>query len=293
MVYGKIKATIFVRPVLHCEVFMEKKLPGVFPAKKKNGDVYYRSSITYKQKHISLGSYDAPSRAFGAYLEATSLLTDASLTLDDYSEHRALSFGKWVTLINFRDNGIYIATPIYLHPKYFEYMLSPDLILKFDIDDLFYYSKRTIMQRGNHFFVADYGMQVNIANRYGIKNYAVRDRDYRFVNGDIYDFRYENIEIFNTYQGITRKKTKKGIRYTARIHINGNYVIGSYDSDIEAAIAYNKAVDILKKAGVDRNYTPNYIDGLSPSAYADIYTRLTVSPKITNYKPTAWNNPQS
>lgn len=37
------------------------------------------------------------------------------------------------------------------------------------------------MRRGGHLFVADYGMQVNILNRYGIKNYAVKDKDYIFV----------------------------------------------------------------------------------------------------------------
>ena len=140
------------------------------------------------------------------------------------------------------------------------------------------------MLRGRHFFVADYGMQVNIANRYGIKNYAVMGRDYRFVNGDPYDFRYENIEIYNTYHGVIKKNTKKGIRYVSRIHINGNYTIGTYTTDTEAAIAYNKAIDILKKAGVTKNFTPNYLDGLSPSAYADLYTKIHISPKITNYR---------
>ena len=56
------------------------------------------------------------------------------------------------------------------------------------------------MRRGGHLFVADYGMQVNIASRYGIKNFAVENRDYRFVNGNDHDFRYANIEILNTYQ---------------------------------------------------------------------------------------------
>jgi hypothetical protein len=263
---------------------MEKKLPGVFPAQKKNGNIYYRSSITYKQKHISLGGYDTSGQACGAYLEANSILEDKSLSLMDYSSHRVLPFNKWVSLINFRDNGIYISTPIYLHPKYFEYLLSPEIILKFDIDDLFYYSKRKIMRRGRHFFVSDYGMQVNIANRYGIKNYAVEGRDYRFVNGDKNDFRYENIEIFNIYNGVFHDNTSKNARYVARIHINGNYIIGAYASAIEAAIAYNKAVDILKKAGVTKNFAPNYIDGLSPSAYADIYTKVHISQKITNYR---------
>lgn len=265
---------------------MDKKLPGVYPAQKKNGTVYYRSSITYRQKHISLGGYDTSSKAFGAYLEASSLLKDNSLSLDDYSALRILPFSKWVCLINFRNNGIYISTPIYLHKKYFEYFLSPDQILKFDIDDLFYYSSRKIMQRGRHFFVADYGMQVNIANRYGIKNYAVQNRDYRFVNGDPFDFRYENIEIFNIYHGVKRKESKNGVKYISKIHINGNYTIGTYDTDTEAAIAYNKAIDILKKAGVTKNFTPNYLEGLSPFAYADIYTKLHISSKILNYTVT-------
>ena len=53
------------------------------------------------------------------------------------------------------------------------------------------------MKRGNHYFVADYGLQVNILNRYGIRNYSVRNRDYRFINGDETDFRRQNIEIIN------------------------------------------------------------------------------------------------
>lgn len=263
---------------------MGKNLPGVFPATKKNGTVYYRSSITYHQKHISLGSYDTPELASRAYLEASSLMSGNTLSLHDYSSGYVLPFHKWVSLVNFRDNGMYISTPIYLYTRHFEYLLSPGQILKFDIDDLFYYSTRKIMCRGRHFFVSDYGMQVNIANRYGIKNYAVPGRDYRFVNGDALDFRYENIEILNVYHGVTRKTSGKTTRYTARIHINGNYVIGTYDSDIEAAIAYNKAIDLLKKAGVTKNFTPNYLEGLSPSAYADIYTKLSVSPKILNYR---------
>ena len=126
-------------------------------------------------------------------------------------------------------------------------------------------------------------MQINIMSRYGIKNYAVRDRDYRFVNGDEMDFRYENIEIFNSYHGVIRKETKNGTLYTARIHINGNYLIGTYHSDVEAAIAYNKAIDLLKKAGVRKNFSPNYLENLSPSSYADIYSKLHISKKITDY----------
>lgn len=281
MIYDKIFISF-----LKGSIIMEKKLPGVYPVTKKNGDIYYRSSITHLHKHISLGSYDSPSKACGAYLEATELLKDCSLNIHNYSTLRVLPFDKWVSLINFRDNGIYFATPIYLHKKYFEYFLSPSRILKFDTDDLFYYSSRKIMQRGRHFFVADYGMQVNIVSRYGIKNYAVEGRDYRFVNGDKLDFRYENIEIFNSYHGVSRRETKNGVLYIAKIHIRGNYTIGKYSTDTEAAIAYNKAIDILKKAGVTKNFTPNYLEGLSPRAYATIYSDLPISPKILHYSPT-------
>ena len=218
---------------------MGQDFPGVFMAQKKDGTVYYRSSLTHQKKHISLGSYPTASIAYAAYLEGCSLLADVSLTIGAYSGRQVLPFGKWVCLINFRDNNIYFSTPIYVRKKYFEYYLTPKDILKFDIDDLFYYSSHKIMCRGRHFFVADYGMQINIMGRYGIKNYAVRDVDYRFVNGDEMDFRYENIEIFNSYHGVVRKETGKGTFYTARIHINGNYVIGTYRSDVEAAIAYN------------------------------------------------------
>lgn len=262
---------------------MEQNLPGVFTARKKDGTVYYRSSITHKKKHISLGSYKTPYLAYAAYLEGIALLADSTLSLEDFSGHRVLPFEKWVCLVNFRDNHIYFATPIYVRKNYFEYLLSPEYILKFDIDDLFFYSSHKIMRRGRHFFVADYGMQTNIMNRYGIKNYAVKGRDYRFVNGDDLDFRYENIEIYNHYYGVIRKETKKGTRYVAKIHINGNYTIGSYATEIEAAIAYNKAIDLLKKAGINKNFSPNYLEKISPSVYADIYAKLHISPKITAY----------
>lgn len=262
---------------------MSQSYPGVYQAQKKDGSTYYRASITYKQKHISLGSYSSASMACAAYLEASSLLSSRELSLSDYSKFRLLSFEKWVCLLNYRNNDIYFSTPIYMRKNYFEYYLTPSYILKFDVDDLFYYSSHKIMRRGRHFFVADYGMQVNIASRYGIKNYAVKGRDYLFVNGDDMDFRYENIKILNSFHGVTKKETAKGLRYVAKIHINGNYTIGSYHTDIEAAIAYNKAVDLLKKAGVTKRFLPNYLENLSPMAYADIYAKVPVSDKILHY----------
>ncbi len=34
--------------------------------------------------------------------------------------------------MNFRDNGLYIANPIYIRIRYFEYYLTQDTVLKFD-----------------------------------------------------------------------------------------------------------------------------------------------------------------
>lgn len=258
-------------------------MKGVFTAQKKDGTVYYRASITYRKKHISLGSFDTMAAANAAYTEADRLLNRDRLTISQYRDTSPLPFEKWVILINFRDNGIYFGTPIYARPRFFYYYLSPVDVLKFDIDDLFYYAKRKIMKRSGHLFVADYGMQVNILNRHGIRSFAVAGKDYLFLNDDDTDFRHENLAIINRYQGVSEVFYKGKKRYRARINVPGYYVIGHYHSEIDAAIAYNKAIDVLKKRGVQKNYTPNYIDGLSPSLYADIYSHLKISDKIMNY----------
>lgn len=258
-------------------------LRGVYPATKKDGTSYYRASITHQNKHISLGSYDSPFDAHAAYWEAAILLTKKDMGLESYNDDRILSYRKWVVLINFRDNDIYITSPIYLKPNYFEYHLGKDNVLKFSTDDLFYYSKKQIMQRGRHFFVADYGMQVNILNRYGIKNYGVEGRDFIFKNGDNLDFRYDNIKIINSYNGVTTKMTKSGVHYTTRIHIIGNYTVGRYSSEVEAAIAYNKAIDILKSKGINKNFAQNYIEDLPASQYAEIYSNVKISKKIKDF----------
>ena len=276
------------------EMAMDPWLTGVSVTKKKDHSVYYRASITFRKKHISLGSFGDAQTAHRAYEDARMAAEHADLSIGDYPTCSPLAFGKWVSLVNFRDNGIYFPTPIYLKKKFFLYYMEPAQALKFDIDDLFYYSTKKIMRRGGHLFVNDYGMQFSILNRYGVKNYAVPGKDYRFINGDSTDFRYENIEILNRFHGITRipRSTggSQGFCYKVRIHVRSNYVVGTYDTEEEAAIAYNKAADVLKKNGINRNFPLNYIEGLSPAAYADIYSRLKLSPKIYAIFP---NNPQS
>lgn len=263
---------------------MKKQLPGVYTAVRKDQTIYFRASLTYRAKHISLGSYNRAEDAHQAYLLASSLLSDTSVMLNHYRTDSLLSFSKWVSLINFRDNGIYFSTPIYVRPKFFYYYFTLSDFFIFDLEDLFYYSTRKISRRGGHYFVADYGMQVNIMSRYGIKNYAVEGRDYRFINGNHQDMRYENIEIINRYNGVNMINDRGKTRYQVKIHVKGNINVGTYNSEAEAAIAYNKAIDLLKKAGVSKSYTPNYMEGMSPAVYADLYSSVKISSGVRHYR---------
>lgn len=254
---------------------------GVYQARKKNGDSYYRASITFRGKHISLGSYDRDADAGKAYLLAGKVLTGPSrYSIVNYPPSCVLTFHKWVILINFRDNLIYFKNPIYLKKKYFLYYIEKETPLKFDVDDLFYYAHHKIMKRGRHLFVSDYGMQVSILSRFGIKNYAIPGKDYLFSNGDETDFRYDNIELVNRYHGVTRSMKNGSPLYLAKIHINGNYLIGRYTKEVDAAIAYNKAALTLRGKGYDKNFPINYIEGIDEITYASLYQRIRISKKL-------------
>ncbi len=262
-------------------------LPGVYLNKKKDGTPLYRASITHGGKHISLGSFPDEQTAHRAYLEASSLFSTrqpASRLLEHFKqEQQVLPFEKWVVLLNYRDNDIYIKTPIYLEHRSFLYYYSQTVRYRFDVDDLFYYSNHKIMKRGNHLFVADYGMQVNILSRYGIKNYAVPGRDYRFANGDDTDFRYRNIEIINRYHGVTKQILKGREVYVTKIHVNGDFLVGRYPTENEAAAAYNRAAMLLQEQGVNKNFPINYIEGISDIEYANLLMKVRISSKIRNY----------
>lgn len=265
-------------------------LPGVYSATKKNGENYFRASVTYNGKHISLGSYKKEASANQAYLMATKVLADHSrYTVDGYPARCVLSFEKWVVLINFRDNKIYFKNPIYLKKRYFLYYLDKETCLRFDVEDLFYYANHKIMRRGGHLFVSDYGMQVSILSRYGIKNYAVPGRDYLFSNGDDMDFAYNNIEIVNRYHGVTKIQYKGAPRYLAKIHINGDYLIGRYLSEDEAAIAYNKAALLIRNFGLNKNFPQNFIEGIDEITYASLFQKIRVSKKLLSYAETLIN----
>lgn len=258
-------------------------LPGVYVNHKTNGTLYYRASITFQNKHISLGSFSTEELAHSAYNEASALLASSTIQIEEHGTKHYLPFSKWVTLINFRDNGIYCKTPIYIKKQFFLYYLDEKTQLKFDVDDLFFYSKHTIMRRGGHYFYSDFGMQINLLSKYGIKNFAVAGKDYRFINGDSTDFRYTNIEVINRYYGVS-KIIKNGFPfYEVKIHVHGDFLVGRYSNEIEAAIAYNKAVKILSEAGLEKNFFTNYIDDMDAITYASLFHKIRISKKIREF----------
>lgn len=230
---------------------------GVYSAKKKDGTKYYRAAVTYKQKHISLGSFRTEKAAGAAYALAGKVLRDSEEYLpEDYervvlnkkSSVNVLGFDKWIMLINLKKTGIYSNNPIYLYGKYFTYFLDRNTELKFDADELFFFGSHRIQKRGGHLFYSDYGMQSGLLARYGVKSFSVKGRDYYFKNGDETDFRYGNLVIVNRYRGVFTKETAGRKEYEVKIHFVGTLKVGVYHDETEAAIAYNKAADSLEEA---------------------------------------------
>lgn len=258
-------------------------LPGVYLGKKKDNSIYYRASFHGKNRHISLGSFDSEKDAHQAYLEAKQLFYGTTPLENALTANHVLAFDKIVSIINFRDHKLYIKTPIYLQQGYFIYYLSENETLKFDNDDLFYYSSHKIQKRNGHLFVSDYGMQYSILSRYGIKSYAVAGRDYDFANGDATDLRYSNIYIINKYHGVSRVTQGTKTKYVAKIHLNGDFIVGYYSSEPKAAVAYNKAVDYARDHGFVKNFIENYVTEYTPKEYADVYTSISISKRLKSY----------
>ncbi|MCR5685870.1 MAG: hypothetical protein K6G81_10710 [Lachnospiraceae bacterium] len=265
---------------------MASNLEGTFPARKKDGTLYYRASITYGSKHISLGSYETALSAHEAYKYASRLLHEdipADYFLNETHE-LPLPFSKLVMLVNLRDNGIYCKGPIYLRSNYFDYYLDAKTVLRFSADELFYYTNHSIQRRGGHLFVADYGSQLNILGRYGIPGFAVKNKDYYFKNGDESDFRSGNIVIVNRYHGVRRLMLRGHAVYIVKIHLTGSLIVGRYSDETDAAIAYNKAADVLRSKGYLNNFNQNYIEELSDEQYRTRYDKVKISKKIVEIK---------
>ncbi len=259
------------------------KLPrGVCRSKKRNGTVYFRVSITYKGRHISLGSSESIETAAMIYEEA-SHLRDSGDGVDEYTSYRYISFDKYLTIINYRDNGVYFHNPIYLHQRYFSYFLDRDTELKFDTDDLFFYSQHRIQRRGGHLFVENYGAQMSLFSRYGIHPFAVANKDYRFKNGDVLDFRYANIEIINRYLGVELIENTIPRKYRSFIHVNGYYNLGVFSSEDRAAIAFNKARSFLREKGRNKDTPANYISDMPEEEYREIYESIELPESFLSY----------
>ncbi|MBE6022462.1 MAG: hypothetical protein E7231_04400 [Cellulosilyticum sp.] len=238
----------------------------------------YKTYFLYETTKIYLGMYTSYDAAETAIKDAKALMSASQSPpqFDDYS----LDYRKVVSLCNLRDNKRYIKNPIYLYPTYFTYYLSKEHILTFDLRDLLYFSTYKIYKRGNYLYTQDAISQQSILSRYGIPNHSVINKDYIFKNNDPYDFRQSNLEIINGYKGVT-KKIKNGIEtYTAHIYIKTDFIIGHYASEFEAAIAYNKAVDILSEHNMIKDYTHNTIPFITKAEYDSIYNNLILSPRI-------------
>ncbi len=272
---------------------MANNLTGTFPACRKDGTRYFRASVTFRSKHISLGGYPLEETAHAAYLYALKVLNGEVATdfILNEAQDLPLSFHKLVMLVNLRDNGIYCKTPIYLRSNYFDYYLDPKTVLRFSADELFYYTNHSIQKRGSHLFVADYGSQLNILGRYGIPSFAVKNKDYYFKNGDEMDFRSGNIVIVNRYHGVRRSLSKGRPVFIAKIHVNGDMVIGRYDDETDAAIAYNKAADILHRNGFPLRFGKNYIEELTDAEYRSRYAGIKISRRIKELNNTCSSRP--
>ena len=61
---------------------------------------------------------------------------------------------------------------------------------------------------------------------------------------------------------------------------NGDLLVGRYENEIEAAIAYNKAASTLLRKGYLKDYPVNYIEELSDSEYRSRYQVVDISDKI-------------
>ncbi len=260
---------------------------GVYKAYKKDKTPYYRAYMHFKGKHISLGNYATESEANVAYIEAKNLTTSSETVLDALGDLEALSFEKAVSILNYKNTGIYFGAPIYLEKNYFRYYLNSDYPLIFDREDLFYYSEHKILQRGGYLFVNDYGSQINILSRYGIRKHSVKGIDYIFKNGNERDLRYENVEVINPWNGVKRE-IRNGITvYEVKIHINGYVQVGIYKDEITAAVAFNKACDMAKAYGIEKEYEQNYVlSHITAKDYAVIYSSLHIKKNFEDYLKT-------
>ena len=244
-----------------------------------NDTVNYKTYFTHNKKKLSLGTFKTSDIANTAILEATKIINEKERNLDEsyINSFKVLDYKKVVTICNFRDNNKFIKNPIYIYKDYFKYYLSSDLFLVFDTKDLFFFSSYKIYKRGKYIYTQDNISQQNILSRFGIQNHSVSGRDYIFKNGNVYDFRKQNLQVLNSYKGVTQKIKEYETIYITTIFKDKNIVVGHYNSELEAAIAYNKAGDLLINLGLKKDFIKNEINFITKSEYNEIYNNIIVS----------------
>ncbi|MGL4345591.1 MAG: hypothetical protein ACRCTE_10360 [Cellulosilyticaceae bacterium] len=246
----------------------------------KNNFTQYTVYYLYKSKKIYIGIYNSEIEAQEAY-NYTNRVFREGISIETYSPGR-IAFQKFITLVNFRDHGMFINHPIYVCSGYFKYFFSEEVYLILDLKDLFYFSTYKIYRRGHYLYTSSSHSQQSILTRFGITPKSTYGKDYMFVNGNRYDLRRENIIVLNHYHGVSCKIKDDKPLYTTRIYHEKNIVVGHYTSEIQAAIAYNKAAHILLERGVCRTYPLNTIPYLTQSEYDSLYVSLSLSPRLSN-----------
>lgn len=244
-----------------------------------NGKTQYKIYFVYESNKIYLGTYPSMETAEKALAEAEFLMKQPQGP-PEFEFAPTLNYKKIVSLCNLRDHKKYMKNSIYLYATYFHYYLSKNCILVFDSKDLLYFSTYKIYKRGNYLYTQDSISQQNMLLRFGIPNHSVLHKDYFFKNGNPYDFRAENLVVINSYKGVRQKVRNDKTIYIAYIYLKSNLIIGHYDSEIEAAIAYNKAIDVLHQQKRLHDYTYNIIPYLTNVEYQAIYDHIILTPRL-------------
>lgn len=254
-------------------------MPYIYPATNMRYRVYY----LYKTKKIYIGLYHTYEKALLAYQFIENIFT-SSISLKDYTPDCPITFEKFVACINFRDNHMYFKTSIYVQSDHFKYYISPDLYLIFDLKDLLYFSNKRIHKRGDYLYTYIGDQQENILKRFGFNRSMTYLKDYDFLNNNRYDFRRKNIHIINHYYGVSLETKYNKTTYVTRIVLNKkNLVVGHYSSDMLAAIAYNKAVDLVTASSNEYHYSKNTFPFLTRQEYDSLYESLPISKRLTSH----------
>lgn len=250
-------------------------MPYIYPAKKDHYRVYY----LYKSRKIYIGLYNNYDQATLAY-DFTHHLFNSSFSIEDFTEDCLIPFEKFITCINYRDTGIYIKTPIYIHKDHFKYYFAYNFYLLFDLKDLLYFSTNKIHKRGEYLYTYIGDHQESILKRFGFSKKMTYLTDYCFVNDNRYDFRRHNIKVINHYTGVFSEVKFNKPTFVTRIFTDKYIVVGHYETEVQAAIAYNRAVDLLKDSPFASKYQKNTFPFLTRHEYEQIYTNLLISKRL-------------